>query len=238
MNLDAMFFGAHPDDIELSCGGTLYNIVTGGKKAAIIDLTEGELGTRGSVELRYKESAEAAKILGAEFRRNLQIPDGNIIASPENRLNIIRLIREYKPKIIFAPYAGDRHPDHIHASGLITEAAFYSGLDKIKSELNNKNQDAYRPRRVYYYMQTYTFEPSFIVDITDSFEAKMKAVKSYKSQFYNPENSEPETFISDKKFLEYIEARAKFYGFYIGAKYGEPFFTKEKIKFPLNQLFE
>lgn len=238
MNLDALFFGAHPDDIELSCGGTLCNIISGGQKAAIIDLTEGELGTRGSVEMRYKESAEAAKIIGAEFRKNLQIPDGNIINSPENRLKIIRLIREYKPKILFAPYAGDRHPDHMHTSKLITEAAFYSGLDKVKSKLNNKNQDAYRPRRVYYYMQTYTFEPSFITDITGSFETKMKAVKSYKSQFYNPDNSEPDTFISDKKFIEYIEARAQFYGFYIGVKYGEPFFTKEKIKFPTNQLFE
>ncbi len=238
MNIDALFFGAHPDDVELSCGGTLHNIILSGKKAAIIDLTEGELGTRGSVETRYNESIEGAKILGADFRVNLMIPDGNIINSPENRIKIIRLVREYKPKIIFAPYPGDRHPDHIHASELITEASFYSGLDKIKSELNNEKQEAYRPGRVYYYMQTYTFEPSFITDITDSFEIKMKAVKSYKSQFYNPDNTEPDTFISDKKFIEYIEERAQFYGFYIGVKYGEPFFTKEKLKFSANQLFE
>jgi bacillithiol biosynthesis deacetylase BshB1 len=238
MNIDALFFGAHPDDVELSCGGTLFNITSSGRKAAIIDLTEGELGTRGSVELRSKEAAAGAKILGAEFRTNLQIPDGGITNTPDNRLKIIRLIREYKPKIIFAPYAGDRHPDHIHASELITEAAFYSGLAQIKSELNKKPQDAYRPGKVFYYMQTYTFEPSFITDISGSFETKMKAVNCYSSQFYNPESKEPDTFISDKKFIEYIEARAKFYGFYIGVKYGEPFFTKEKIKFLTNQLFE
>lgn len=237
MKLDALFFAAHPDDVELSCGGTLLKITKSGKKAGIIDLTQGELGTRGSKQIRKSEALKASSVLRVSLRRNLKIPDGNIENSASNRLKIIKIIRELKPQIIFLPHSNDRHPDHQHAHILIREAAFYSGLPKIKTKLNGRPQTAYRPKRNIYFMQTNTFEPSFIIDITNNFAGKMKAVNCYKSQFYNPGSKEPGTFISDKKFIEYIEARARFYGFHAGVKYGEPFYVEEKILLNLNDLF-
>jgi bacillithiol biosynthesis deacetylase BshB1 len=237
MKLDAVFFAAHPDDIELSCGGTLLKMVKNGKKAGIIDLTEGELGTRGSKSLRKKEASEASAILGVAVRENLKMEDGNMKNSASNRLKIISVIRHYRPEVIFIPHFYDRHPDHQNANKLIREAAFYSGLSKIPSTQESKAQKAFRPKRNIYYMQTYTFEPSFIVDISEEFDDKMKAVKCYGSQFYNPKSDEPETFISDKKFMDFLEARAKVYGFQIGSAYGEPFFIEEKIKFNLDNIF-
>jgi bacillithiol biosynthesis deacetylase BshB1 len=237
MKLDALFFGAHPDDVELSCGGTVVKYIHAGRTAGIIDLTRGELGTRGSKEIRAKEAEKAARILGINIRENLHLQDSSIGNLPENRLKVITVIRKYKPMIIFAPYPNDRHPDHIHASELVSEGAFFSGLAKITSVYNGKAQEPYRPKRICYFMQTYTFEPSFITDITDEFDLKMKAIKCYASQFYDPNSREPETFISDKKFLEYLEVRAKFYGFHIGTQYGEPFYTKEKIKLDPFQLY-
>lgn len=238
MKIDALFFAAHPDDIELCCGGTLLKLSKAGKFVGIADLTQGELSTRGDLETRKKETCDAANVLGVTVRDNLNLPDGKIVKNEENKLKIINLLRAYKPEIIFLPYYYDRHPDHIHASELIKEAAFYSGLSKIKTESEGNVQDAHRPSRIIYFMQTYTFEPSFIVDITDEFETKMNAILCYHSQFYNPESSEPETFISDKKYLEFIKARAEFYGFKIGVKYGEPFFTDEDIKIdPLNLFY-
>ena len=153
-----------------------------------------------------------------------------------NRLKVIKLIRKYRPQIIFLPYPSDRHPDHIHSSILVKESAFYSGLEKLKTRYNGKLQAHHRPVKMIYYMQTYTFEPSFIVDITEQFEKKMKAVKCYYSQFYNKNMKGPATFISDKKFIEYIEARAAFYGFQIGVKYGEPFYIEEELKIDPFQL--
>jgi bacillithiol biosynthesis deacetylase BshB1 len=238
MKLDALFFAAHPDDVELSCGGTAAKLVKTGRKVGIIDLTMGELGTRGTIEIRRKESNNAGKILNVLIRENLEIRDGNIENNEVNRLKIITTIRKYQPVIIFIPYHNDRHPDHQNANKLIRESAFYSGLQKIKTTLNGKNQPAFRPARNYYFMQTYTFEPSFIVDITNEFETKMKAIKCYSSQFYNPKSKEPETFISDKKFIEFLEARAKHYGFLIGVKYGEPYFMEDKLKLDINNLFE
>ena len=237
LKFDALFFAAHPDDIELSCGGIAAKLAKLGKKTCIVDLTAGELSTRGSVELRKKEANKAAKVLGITKRINLAIPDGNIQNSPENREKIIKIIRQYKPGIIFLPYFNDRHPDHIHASRLVKEAAFYSGLSKIKTSVNNTAQSPYRPRKKFYYMQTYTFEPVIIVDISDTFKTKMKAIHCYSSQFYNPSSKEPKTFISDPMFIKHIEARAEFYGFKAGVKYGEPLFTEEKIKISPEDLF-
>jgi bacillithiol biosynthesis deacetylase BshB1 len=236
MNLDAVFFGAHPDDAELSCGGTIIKLVESGKKAGIIDLTRGELGTRGTDKIRTRETKNACKILGVKIRDNLGFKDTNIENTFLNRLKIIKSIRKYRPKIIFLPYPSDRHPDHIHTSITVKESAFYAGLAKLKTRYNGKTQTHHRPEKMIYYMQTYTFEPSFIVDITEQFEKKMKAVKCYYSQFYNKNIKGPSTFISDKKFIEYIEARAAFYGFQIGVKYGEPFYMEEKLKIDPFQL--
>jgi len=236
--LDVLVFAAHPDDAELSCGGTISRLVKMGKKTGIVDLTLGELGTRGTVSIRQAETKKASGILGISMRINLKLEDGNIQNTLQNRLKVIRVIRSWRPDIIFLPYPNDRHPDHIHASILVKESSFYSGLNKLKSVFNKKVQQSYRPKKLIYFMQTYSFEPSFIIDITNDFDTKMKAVRCYSSQFYNKYSREPETFISDKKFMEFLEARAKVYGFMAGVKYGEPFYTEEKLNLDPLALFQ
>ena len=236
MRLDALFFAAHPDDAELSAGGTIIKLVKSGRKAGIIDLTQGELSTRGTLGTRKNETQKASKVLGITIRENLNIPDGNIENNDINRLKVITSIRKYKPEIIFLPHCYDRHPDHYNAHILVKEASFYSGLPKIITP----GLTSHRPKRSFYYMQTNIFEPNLIIDISDSFAAKMKAVKSYATQFFSSNKNKdngPETFISSKKFIEYIEARAKFYGFQIGAEYGEPFYTEEKLNISADNLF-
>lgn len=236
--LDVIFFASHPDDAELCCGGTIAKIVKNGKKTGIIDLTRGELSTRGILVTRKKETEKASKVLGIHYRENLGINDGNIENNQNNRLEIIKRIRYLKPKLIFLPYPYDRHPDHIHTSVLVREAAFYSGLEKIISSYNGKKQKAYRPDKNIFYFQTYTAEPSFIIDISTEFNIKMKAVSCYSTQLYNPKSQEPETFISNNKFSSFIEARAKFWGFKIGYEYGEPFMVEENIKLNIKNLFD
>ncbi len=236
MNLDVLVFAAHPDDAELAMGGTIARFVNDGFSVGIVDLTRGEMGTRGSADIRQKEALEAAKILKTSIRENLLIPDGDIEISNGNVQKVVLSIRKYRPKIVFAPYFNDRHPDHISANKLIKRAMFVSGLEKIKTSENEIAQRAYRPAKLFYYMQTYTFEPSFIVDISNFFEMKMKAVWAYSTQFHNPESNEPETFISSPEFIEYVDARAKFYGFQIGKKFGEPFYCEEKIELNLNGM--
>ncbi len=238
MNLDVLIFGAHPDDAELSMGGTIAKLTNGNFKVGLIDLTRGELGTRGTAETRQKEAFQAAIILKAAVRENLQIPDGDIQNNKENFLKVVMSIRKYRPKIIFAPYFHDRHPDHGDTANLVKRAMFSTGLTKIKTFDKEVAQEAYRPQKLFYYMQTYTFEPTFIVDVTENFEMKMKAVKAYSSQFHNPKSTEPETFISRPEFINYIESRAKFYGFQIGRHYGEPFFSEEKIEFDFSKLLK
>lgn len=237
MNLDVIVFAAHPDDAELSMGGTIVKMNQKGLKVGIIDLTRGEMGTRGNADIRQQESLKASEILGTNVRENLLIPDGDIQLTNGNVQKVIITIRKYRPKIIFAPYIKDRHPDHISASKLVKRAMFASGLPKIITSENEKDQKAYRPERVFYYMQAYTFEPSFIVDISDFFETKMKSVMAYNTQFHNPESDEPETFISSPEFIEYVEARAKFYGFQIGRKFGEPFFSEQQIELDITSFF-
>ena len=238
MNLDVLVFGAHPDDAELSMGGTIAKLTSGNLKVGLIDLTRGELGTRGTAETRQKEAFQAAILLKAAVRENLQIPDGDIQNNKENFLKIVMSIRKYRPKIIFAPYFHDRHPDHIDTASLVKRAMFSTGLAKVRTFDKEVAQEAYRPQKLFYYMQTYTFEPTFIVDISESFELKMKAVKAYSSQFHNPKSMEPETFISRPEFINYIESRAKFYGFQIGKHYGEPFFCEEKIELDFNHMLK
>lgn len=238
MNLDVMVFSAHPDDAELSMGGTIAKLSKAGIRVGLIDLTKGELGTRGTPESRQKEAFQAAIYLKAAIRENLGIPDCNIKRNKDNLMRLIISIRKYKPKVLFAPYINDRHPDHVHTSRLVKEAKFASGLAKLKTFEKEVAQEPYRPQKLFYYMQTYTFEPSFIVDITETYESKMNAVKAYGSQFYNPKSVEPETFISKPDFINYIESRTQFYGFQIGKKYGEPFYSEEKLEYDINSLFK
>lgn len=233
MNLDVLVFAAHPDDAELSMGGTIAKLSKQNIKVGIIDFTRGELGTRGTAETRQKEAFEAAIMLKTSLRENLDIPDGNIAINKENLLKVIMVIRKYRPKIIFAPYFNDRHPDHIDASLLVKRAMFSTGLTKIKTFDKEVPQNAYRPDKLYYYMQSYAFKPSFIVDISDTFDLKMQAVHCFSTQFHNPKSLEPETFISKPQFINYIQSRAVFYGFQIGKNYGEAFFSEEDIELDL-----
>jgi N-acetylglucosamine malate deacetylase 1 len=238
MNLDVLVFAAHPDDAELAMGGTIAKFTNNGIKVGIIDLTRGEMGSRGSADIRQKEAFKAAIILKTSIRENLLIPDGNIELSDKNIRKIVILIRKYRPKIIFAPYFNDRHPDHISASKLTKNAMFVSGLSKVKTSDREVPQSAFRPSKLFYYMQTYTFEPSFIVDISEFYDDKISAVHAYGTQFYNPKLKEPETFISSPEFIEYVKARTTFYGFQIGKKYGEPFYSEEKIELDLNNILK
>jgi bacillithiol biosynthesis deacetylase BshB1 len=222
--IDILAFGAHPDDVELGCGGSLFKLKKLGYHTGIIDLTEGEMGSRGSVKKRYQESSRAAEILEVDLRKNLKIPDGNIKNNPPNRNKIIREIRQYRPLLVFAPYGKDRHPDHIHSYQLITEACFYSGLRKMLPGI-----PPHRPYRVIHYMAKYEFSPSFIIDISSEFPKKIAALQAYESQFYNPEWPEQQTFISSQWFMESIEFRARHFGWMAGVKYGEPFWIPETI---------
>ena len=237
MNLDVLVFTAHPDDAELSMGGTIARFTSQGLKVGIIDLTKGEMSTRGNLKTRANETAAASGILDVKVRENLGLMDGNISVSENSIKKIVLQIRKYKPKIVFAPYFNDRHPDHIDASTLVKRAVFKAGLEKFKTTKSGKSQNPFRPKRIFYYMQTYLFQPSIIVDISKHFETKMKAVQAFKSQFHNPSLKKEDTFISRPEFLEYVEARAKFYGFQIGKRYGEPFYCEEAIEYDfLNQL--
>ncbi|MFZ0390464.1 MAG: bacillithiol biosynthesis deacetylase BshB1 [Calditrichia bacterium] len=223
-HFDILAFGAHPDDVELGCGGSLFKLHKLGYRTAIVDLTEGEIGSRGNVEQRYQESARAAEILQAGSRRNLRIPDGHIQVNDFYREKIIRTIRELQPRLVFAPYPDDRHPDHIHAGNLITEGAFYAGVRKVLPEV-----PPHRPFRILYYMAKYEFTPSFVIDISSEYETKFKALQAYQSQFYNPEWPEEQTFISSRWFMESVEFRARHFGWMAGVKYAEPFWIREPL---------
>ncbi len=238
MIIDVIVFAAHPDDAELSMGGTIKSLADQGYNIAIIDLTQGELGTRGSVEKRYSEAKKASEILGIALRENMRMPDGKLEANELFVRQIVTKIRQHRPKIIFGPYFNDRHPDHIGAGMIVKKAMFFSGLPKVITELDNKPQEAFRPEKLFYYMQTYEVTPSFISDISAAYEDKMKAVAAYDSQFFNPESEEPETFISKLNFTKYLEARAKYYGFKIGKDYGEPFFTEEAVELDLSYFLK
>lgn len=223
--VDVIFFGAHPDDIELSSGATIAKFVKDGLRVGLVDLTRGEMGTRGTPQTRKKEAANAAKVLGASFREQLDFQDGNLQTGREQELEIIRVLRQRKPRIVFAPWPDDRHPDHTRTGRVVTEASFYAGLKSLTTDLPE-----HRPQTVIYYMQNYMVPPSFVVDVTKHWKTKMKAVAAYKSQFYDPASKEPKTFISDPKFLGMIDARGKHFGALINAEYGEAFVTKQPPK--------
>jgi bacillithiol biosynthesis deacetylase BshB1 len=229
MTVDVLAIGAHPDDVELSCGGTVAKLVMQGYNVALTEITQGELGTRGTREIRAKEADEAGRILGVVTRRNLQIEDGNVEVNQENIRKLITLIRELQPRILIIPHSVERHPDHSHTHQLCKEAWFYSGLTKIKTKLKGIDQQPHRPLHFFEFMQWREFEPSFIVDISDCFETKMKAIRAHASQFYNPNSKDPETKLSSPEFLGRIETESRYYGMRIGVQYGEPFFTHLQI---------
>lgn len=223
--VDVIFFSAHPDDTELSCGGTAVKCVQDGLRIGLVDLTSGELGTRGTAQTRRRESQNAAEALGATFRQQLDFGDGNLRTGREQELEVIEIIRRRRPKIVIAPYPDDRHPDHTRTGRLITDAWFYSGLRALDTGVA-----AHRPQAVLYYLQNYMQPPSLVVDVTPHWKAKMHAVAAYESQFHDPRSKEPGTFISDPKFLEMIEARGRHFGALIGSAYGEAFVTKQPPK--------
>lgn len=228
MNLDLLAFSPHRDDAELHCGGLLIKMAQKGYSTGIVDLTLGEMATRGTVEGRAREAEQAAAILGLAVRDNLAIPDTRVEPIYENTLKIIRAIRTFRPRFVLLPYGVGRHPDHARTSVLVQDAAFLAGLPKIDTE-----QDAYRPQRLIYYFTHYSFQgvtPSFIVDITAQYDRKMEAVRAYASQFYNPASTEPETFISRPEFFNLLDAYSRYFGTLIGTERGEPFFIREYLE--------
>lgn len=228
MKLDILAFGAHPDDIELACSGTLVKHIRAGKKAGIVDLTQGELGTRGNAALRKKEALAASKILGVNIRENLNLGDGFFQNSKEAQLEVIKRIRLYQPEIVLANAVKDRHPDHGRASLLVSEACFLAGLVKIKTTLDGKSQKPWRPKAVYHYVQDRYIKPDFVIDISDFFDLKMKSIKAYSTQFYDPSSKEPQTAISTPEFLDFVKGRAVNFGRDIGVRYAEGF-TVERV---------
>jgi bacillithiol biosynthesis deacetylase BshB1 len=232
LKLDILAIGVHPDDVELGCSGALLTEIKKGRKAGILDLTQGELGSRGTVETRYTEAAQAARVLGVAVRENLKMADGFFENDEEHQRRLIAAIRKYQPEIIFTNALHDRHPDHGRAGQLTQDSAFLSGLIKIKTTDDAGNDQApWRPKYVFHYIQDRYIEPDFIYDITDVFEQRMESIKAYTTQFYNPENEDdgPQTYISTPDFLDSVIARARMMGKKIGVKYGEGFNTKKNL---------
>lgn len=229
MKLDILAFGVHPDDVELSCAGVLLVEKKNGKKTGIIDLTQGELGTRGTAETRKTEAADAGNILGVEVRENLGMADGFFQNDEIHQRKIITALRTYQPEIILCNAPEDRHPDHGRSSKLVADAAFLSGLKKIQTSLNGKDQDAWRPKYVFRYIQDRMLQPDFVIDITDVFEKKIEAIKAYKTQFFNNATDGPETYISTPDFLDSVIYRHKWFGKMIGVKYAEGFISEKMV---------
>ncbi|TAL61467.1 MAG: bacillithiol biosynthesis deacetylase BshB1 [Bacteroidetes bacterium] len=253
MKLDILAFGAHPDDVELSCSGTILKNVALGKRVGIIDLTRGELGTRGTVAIRLKEATNASKILGVLFRENLKMADGFFQNDKKHLLAVIKKIRQYKPDVVLANSLEDRHPDHGRSAKLVADACFLAGLVKIKTTqrtqppLPSKGgfaragsppsggwgagfQEPWRPKALYHYIQYRKLRPDFAVDITPFMKKRMKAIKAFKSQFFNPASKDPKTLISDPQFLDYVISREEEYGKLINVTYAEGFNVKEEYK--------
>jgi bacillithiol biosynthesis deacetylase BshB1 len=230
LKLDILVLSVHPDDAELGCAGTLLKHIAAGKKAGIVDLTRGELGTRGSAEIRDREAAEAARILGLSVRENLGIPDGFFQNTPEYQLKVIEAIRKYQPEIIITNAYHDRHPDHGRAHDLVEAAAFLSGLIKIETYFDGELQQAWRPKLVLHFIQDNYIKPDILIDVTGYWEKKIESILAYGSQFYNPDwEDEPQTYISSPEFIQVIEARAREFGKSIRVKYAEGFTSKKVL---------
>lgn len=229
IKLDILVLPVHPDDAELGCAGVILKHLAMGKKVGVVDITRGELGTRGSAEIRAKEADMAAKILGLTVRENLGLPDGFFQNTPEYQMRVIEVIRKYRPEIVITNAYHDRHPDHGRASGLVEASAFLAGLRKIETSLGGKPQEAWRPNMVLHFIQDRYIEPDIVIDVTEHWDKKVESIKAYGSQFHNPEwKGEPQTYISSPDFIRIIEGRAMEFGKSIQAKYAEGF-TSRKI---------
>ncbi len=235
MKLDLLVFAVHPDDAELGCSGTILKSIAEGKKVGIVDLTRGELGTRGTAETRDQEAANSAKILGLHVRENLKMKDGFFQNDEAHQLPVIAAIRKYQPEIILCNALDDRHPDHGRASNLIYDAAFLSGLPKIKTEQDGKSQSAWRPGLVLNYIQDRYIKPDILIDITPYWEQKLASIRAFESQFYNPDSSEPATYISSPEFLKGVESRAREFGKSIQVTYAEGFTSRKLLG--VNSIF-
>lgn len=229
MILDILVLAVHPDDAELGCSGTIARHIAMGKKVGIVDFTRGELGTRGTAETRDEEAADSAKILGLHARENLRFKDAFFKNDEEHQLDVIRMIRKYRPEIVLSNALRDRHPDHARAGDLANDACFLSGLSKIITDLDGEVQEAWRPRLNLQYIQDYHIKPDIIVDITPYIEVKVKAIKAFKTQFYNPDHQEAETYISSPEFFESVLGRAREFGKSIGATFGEGFTSRKLL---------
>lgn len=234
--LDLLVFAVHPDDAELSCSGTILKEISQGKKVGIVDFTQGELGTRGSGPLRLEEAALSSKILGLSARENLGFRDGFFENNEEHKLECVKKIRKYKPEIMFINSKSDRHPDHNRAHNLSLESIFLSGLRKIITTEDGHEQDAWRPKLVLSYIQDTYNSPEIVVDITKFYDKKLESIMAFKSQFYDPNSDEPESYISSNDFLNFLEGRARDMGHKIGVTYGEGFNTVRPVK--VNSMFE
>ena len=228
MKLDILAFGAHPDDVELSASGTILKHIAQGKSVGIVDLTQGEMGSRGTIETRYEEAKNAAEILGVSYRHNLKMEDGFLSNTKENLLKIVEQIRLLKPEVVLANAIDDRHPDHAKGSKLVSEACFLAGLVKVETTYNGIKQEAYRTKSVYHYIQDRYIIPDFVVDVTEFHATKMQSVLAYKTQFFNPEQEGPQTPISGQDFLDFLSSRMAEFGRPIGVKYAEGF-TVERL---------
>ncbi len=226
MKLDILAFGAHPDDVELSCGGTIAKEITKGKTVGIIDLTRGELGTRGTAETRKQEAHQAARILGVTVRENLGFADGFFVNNRQHQLDVIKMLRKYQPDIVLCNAIDDRHIDHAKGSQLVSDACFLSGLIKIETEVGGKVQNPWRPKQVYHYIQWKNIEPDLVVDISGFIDQKMESVLAYKTQFYDTNSKEPETPISSQNFTDSIKYRSRDLGRLVGVQHAEGFTTE------------
>ncbi|PSL07660.1 bacillithiol biosynthesis deacetylase BshB1 [Cecembia rubra] len=229
LKLDILVIAAHPDDAELACSGTIASHVAKGYKVGILDLTHGEMGTRGTPEIRLQESELSSKILGLSVRENLGFKDIYFQDDKEHQLEIVKVIRKYKPEIVLANAVSDRHPDHGKGASLASHACFMSGLRKIETILDGVVQEAWRPKFIFHYIQNNYIKPDFVVDISDFWDKKIQSIKAFKSQFYDPNSKEPESFISSEGFLGFIEARAQEFGHSIMVKYGEGFTVERMV---------
>lgn len=234
LKLDILAIGSHPDDVELGCSATLAKEIDYGKLVGILDLTRGELGTRGTAEIRDQEAARAAKLLGVKVRENLNLKDGFFKNDQKSQLKIIEVIRKYKPEIVLCNAIRDRHIDHGKGSALVSDACFLSGLRKIETVSEGKKQESWRPKMVYHYIQWQNIEPDFVVDVSDYMDAKIEAVMAYGSQFYDPNSNEPSSPISSQNFLDSVSYRARDLGRLIGVEYAEGYTVERPVA--VNQI--
>lgn len=238
MKLDLLAFGAHPDDVELGAGGTIAMEVANGKKVGIIDLTRGELGSRGNADIRDKEAIESARILGVELRLNLGFRDGFFMDNEVNQLEVVKWVRYFKPEVVICNVTSDRHPDHGKGSKLVSTACFLAGLRKIETHYEGVSQEEWRPKAIYHYIQDHYHVPDFVVDVEKFIDVKLSAISAFKSQFYtlDQDQNEPQTLISTKEFMDFVEARGLNYGRPFNSRFGEGFLIERTIG--VNSIFD